>query len=530
MTELYNSVVGHFVEDDERIFINRFKSYVNELISGKIILIDFDEVYEYIGFSTKGNAKRLLIKNFEEKKDYHISNDLSSTGRPNENIMMTSDTFKMMCMLADTDQGRKVRSYYVKLEKCVMDYIIAQNDVLRDMITKTKKKPKKVYELGPSVYIWRELDKHKVGSSGNMNSRADTYKSHSRVGEIVFVKRCVSEAVLESCVHHILRDFVYESDDDWFVNIPQSVIERVIIETCEYIDNNPIITEYKKQISENTNAYALEVSNSSSIVIENNEPSQALEIPAVVNNVVTIPPKNDFPLQQNLQPDFTKFIEECFEIETEHKTHWIDIRARYRLWSRSTAEIAPILEKYLKDRGFIETFIFDPETKINAIAYKGLKMIPLPSIKLSENPSDIEKFIYENCVVNVTGRASCKDLGEAFVAWKNDPSYTKIQAKDKKALNSFCNQHFLASTVHTGERIRFGFYGLSLKGKESAGRKSKPGNRKIIEQVDANTNQVVNTYDSITHAANALGITISAVSLMISGKKNRGGYLFRIKS
>jgi hypothetical protein len=95
-------------------------------------------------------------------------------------------------------------------------------------------------------------------------------------------------------------------------------------------------------------------------------------------------------------------------------------------------------------------------------------------------------------------------------------------------LNAYCNERFLASTVHTGERIRFGFYGVSLKGQENVGKKSKKGNRKLVEMIDG-ANNVVKTFESITHAANEIGVTISAISLAISSKKSRNGFFFRVK-
>jgi len=94
-------------------------------------------------------------------------------------------------------------------------------------------------------------------------------------------------------------------------------------------------------------------------------------------------------------------------------------------------------------------------------------------------------------------------------------------------LNEYCNKEFLASTVHTGERIRFGFYGLSIRGNEFVGQKYKPGNRKMIEKYDPETLEVLKTYGSITEAAIDINVSVAAVSMSISRDRILRGFRFR---
>lgn len=91
-------------------------------------------MYDFIGFTRKDTAKTLLTSKFTENLDYIIerifpaeTGKIHGRGRPNEKIMMTSDTFKSMCMLASTENGKETRKYYIKLENCVFDYIQNEN-------------------------------------------------------------------------------------------------------------------------------------------------------------------------------------------------------------------------------------------------------------------------------------------------------------------------------------------------------------------------------------------------------------------
>lgn len=69
-------------------------------------IIDFDLVWELVGYSKKGNAKRKLLQDFTEGIDYEIKliqkNKLRNKGHtgglPVEKIMLTSTTMKKFCV------------------------------------------------------------------------------------------------------------------------------------------------------------------------------------------------------------------------------------------------------------------------------------------------------------------------------------------------------------------------------------------------------------------------------------------------
>jgi len=241
-----------------------------------------------------------------------------------------------------------------------------------------------------------------------------------------------------------------------------------------------------------------------------------------------IPEKELFHTDKN----FDKFVQECFTISKDKTASIIEITARYRLWSRSKNEFKDYLVEYLKTKEFKEVYTYDPITKCNLTSFLGLEIIQLKPFILTNESSEVEKFLFENCVNSITGRISSKELFETYFNWKNknDPSYTKLTNDDKKEVNSYLNKNYFGSTVYTGERIRFGFYGLCLKNKEaeSVGTKQKPKNRKIIQQLNMN-NEVVHEYVSITQAAHENKVSISRMSVIISNSQIHKGFTFKIK-
>lgn len=80
--------------------------------------IDFDDVWQWTGYSEKGKAKRaLLTAGFVENVDFLPILAKSSGGRPAEKIYLTIDCFKMFCMMAGTSKGHEVRLYFLECEK-----------------------------------------------------------------------------------------------------------------------------------------------------------------------------------------------------------------------------------------------------------------------------------------------------------------------------------------------------------------------------------------------------------------------------
>jgi phage anti-repressor protein len=102
--------------------------------------VDFDEAWQWVGYSRKSDALEMLRAHFIEDTDF-IHNERKSkrhnlilrnkaenqvgihggkragSGRPVEKYGLTTDCFKAFCMMAGTQTGKEVRRYYLDLEK-----------------------------------------------------------------------------------------------------------------------------------------------------------------------------------------------------------------------------------------------------------------------------------------------------------------------------------------------------------------------------------------------------------------------------
>uniref|UniRef100_A0A6C0KUI2 MSV199 domain-containing protein n=1 Tax=viral metagenome TaxID=1070528 RepID=A0A6C0KUI2_9ZZZZ len=570
--DIYAKLCEEFTTEEQKIFLSNFRCYLN-YDQEKDYVINFEDAVKHMGFTRKDHAKRLLSKHCFENIDYKIlKKNLPPSGEKNlprsgeqdsvtetrnknfllspeeknlspseeqdsqtneiiinsqhgnkETIMMTPNTFKDFCMKANTENAKRIRKYYIKMESIMFKHL---NEILLETQNKLKtandkikllenKRPRNRHELGHVVYIVKDFTQenvYKVGSTENLNTREYAYHSHNSSRNncrIIYTKRCKDKNVLEKTVHFKLRDYIHDNRHDWFKTDFEK-IRKIIDKSQIHLDDE----EMPFTIDEN--AFNTNIEETHSSTESENEESIIPETHNITN-----------PL------DFERFIEECCIIEDKDVcTSWIDINSKYRLWARATRNnYKEQLSAYLYNKGFSKGLMYDPDTKCNSQAFYGISIIPVEPIKLSENPTEIERFIFNNFKAIVTGRVSKKDIFAKYIELKNkdDPLYTKILHKDKKVINSYFEKHFLGTEIHDGQRIRFGFYGVSLIGtaSEAIGKRINMGNRNKIEQISNETGEVIKIFDSMTEACAILGLTINKLSTCCTHKKEYNGFLFR---
>ena len=82
--------------------------------------VDFDLLWQGLGYSTKGNALRKLEQaEMLEGQDFGIiiRNDKNSAGAPTKHYYLSVDAAKALCMMAPTATGKQVRTYFIECER-----------------------------------------------------------------------------------------------------------------------------------------------------------------------------------------------------------------------------------------------------------------------------------------------------------------------------------------------------------------------------------------------------------------------------
>jgi hypothetical protein len=139
----------NFNDNQQQLFVASFYCFLNYDKKNDFV-IDFDNVWKWLGFTRKDNSKRLLEKFFTEDIDYKIvflrTEENLLGGRPRENIMLNINTFKKFCLKAGTKKADEVHDYYIKLEELLQETIDEETNELRLQLTNKEEEKLKIEE------------------------------------------------------------------------------------------------------------------------------------------------------------------------------------------------------------------------------------------------------------------------------------------------------------------------------------------------------------------------------------------------
>lgn len=174
-----------FTETQQQLFLGSFYCYLN-YNSKTDFVINFDDVWNWLGFSRKDHAKRLLIKLFIKDIDYKIETiklhastggathqTIKDNGGLNkEFITMTINTFKKLCLKANTKKADEIHEYFIKLEEVLQEILNEESSELKDQL---QLKDTLLLESDHKCKIQREIGLIKAFSKKNCVYLAETY-------------------------------------------------------------------------------------------------------------------------------------------------------------------------------------------------------------------------------------------------------------------------------------------------------------------------------------------------------------------
>ena len=185
---LLNKVKNTFNESQQQLFIASFYSYLNYHKTDDYI-IDLDNIWKWLGFNRKLNAKSCLEKNFILNKDYKnsicnlakqqnfataaaVAKTTGSGGHNIEKFYLNIKTFKSLCLKAQTKKADEIHEYYIKLEELIQDVLEEEaNDIKNKLLIKEELITQKENELNEK--------ENEISQKDNIikNANQDKYKT-----------------------------------------------------------------------------------------------------------------------------------------------------------------------------------------------------------------------------------------------------------------------------------------------------------------------------------------------------------------
>lgn len=168
--KLLDKIKAAFSDVEQQLFIGSFYCYLN-YDTKKDFVVDLDNVWKWIGFSTKQNAKFVIERHFIRNIDYNEtilddnrslmrSHKRSEKGGQNiKKIMMTIKCFKSLCLKAQTKKASEIHEYYLKMEEVLHEVIEEEGTELKQKMEEQKYLlDQKIQELKQTP----ELERHKL--------------------------------------------------------------------------------------------------------------------------------------------------------------------------------------------------------------------------------------------------------------------------------------------------------------------------------------------------------------------------------
>ena len=524
--------------------------------------INLDHVYKQMGFANKGNAMKTIKSNFTKDEDYKIllvpTEKQVHGGHNHETVMLNIDTYKTLCMLVKTPQGKEIRKYYVKLENIYNSIIkkeIKQNQLLLENKTKeitqnqlllenktneikkcrvdlelvefnleTKKhkinlltRKTNKHENGQSVYIFHstinEDDKvvnlYKLGRTKNANNRDSIHKTSSYKGLLLQVC-CVDSVLLERNVHFLLNKYRKTNIREWF--------------DCSFDIMKNAINYAKLVLEKEIDFENFDINSIKIPIIDNN---------LIKDNIQDIDidiPKDIFTKLNHLQTDideFDIFINEYCEFNKDVSMSYTTLKDQYKIWSKTAnhSQTKKLID-YVKTKyvSFMKKCNPLVSTSKMTLHFRCLKfkdvVYNFTDTTTNHNNLIIENFLFEKCQRAPGFRVTMQDLYKEFEQWFPNEFTFIVKEKIKVYMDIlFVRSRSGDESNNTDNRLS-GWAGLALKTNEIPEpiKKYKPKNAKVILQKNL-SNDVIKSFDSVSDLSYFLQKSRTVTSNIVNSHK-----------
>ena len=279
-SRLLNKIKDNFAAGEHQLFVTSFYCFLN-YDTKKDFIIDLDNVWKWLGFTRKDSSKKLLEKHFIQNIDYIIKKistevemskaapPIGGAGLNKEQIMLSVNTFKKLCLKSNTKKADEIHDYYIKLEELLQETLNEQTEELRfqleekeetiqNLNKKTESLSKHVvrrfnhkYNTGNCLYIISSTeikDKVKIGITTNINYRiSDLSTGSPYYFEVIEIFYNEFNALLEKSIKEIFAKYRISVNCEWY---EISIIEKIKEFVKEQIE---LYEKYK----DNSNIYVI---------------------------------------------------------------------------------------------------------------------------------------------------------------------------------------------------------------------------------------------------------------------------------
>ena len=218
-------------------FIKQFSNVSNKFIDDFFGIYDEDNIQnidtdfiinlEFVSKwlkSDKSDLKKTLIRTYVENIDYiiNVPKKQNTNGKKREDIMLTPECFKKICLLTRSKNGEKVREYYISMEEVLSKYKdhIIKNVYKKMDALKENQKPKVDVKKG-LIYVLKtdknRDDVFKIGKTKKFKRRLTEHNTtHEDNIFVAYIYEADNIDQLETCIKNALKTKQYRRQKEIF--------------------------------------------------------------------------------------------------------------------------------------------------------------------------------------------------------------------------------------------------------------------------------------------------------------------------
>ena len=531
--KLLVKIKNNFTDFEQQVFLSSFYCYLNYHPINDFV-IDLDNVWKWLGFSQKVNAKTLLEKQFTINKDYIVplllqQKKLPHTkgGQNKETIMLNINTFKKFCLKAGTKKADEIHEYYIKMEGLIQEVINEdcvelkkqledQKQQLEDQkqnIGKEKEelKEKTLLEQFPlntqCIYIGLINNKTlgipgnkmynetviKFGQSNNLQERVKTHKktydnfrlySAFKVKNKIEIENCIKKHVtlkerlrIISIDDITYREIIALDDNEFVIENVEQIIKEIIKENEYNIENYNLLLKKNEELQ--NEIYRLnDVINEKNKFIEKG------------NNKIQ---KIEYDITDDIKHKIASNYAICkygyylyaFQYEPMRFVCSITRQKDYELL------INNLKTQYANGEIVYQTKCSYPLTEKNMTFILKENCVSLGQNKFESSVEDIEKILNVSVKMEELLINKSKDIDTLYAILSTNTKLTIMDERDPEV---------------------------------PIIRKSK----RSIDQINKDTGEIIKTYESIEAAGRSIGLTTgTAIGIALREKRLCKGFLWR---
>ena len=587
--KLLNKIKENFTGFEQQLFVSSFYCYLN-YDKNIDFVVDFDNIWKWLGFQQKHNAKVVLERNFKIDIDYKSAHAIAGAlleqpkingGQNKQTIMLTIKCFKSLCLKAQTKKASEIHEYYMKMEEVMHQIVEEETDELRlqleqkeniiiekdNTIQNTKKEKQRAVEQATIVQFPLNTECIYFGTINNTNEASEKLIKFGHTNDLatrVLDHRKKYDNFILVAAFRVQNKVEIENLIKTYPKIKRQIRSIEVngknkTEIVAYDSTNFTIEKFSKHIKDIIHSKTYSIDNFNKLMQrndelenENRDLKENMEKDKTIINKLTLEIngmreiienqktsiasasmetqsvyQNALLPEDELTQKFNEFIEQMCIVRSDVEESSVDMEGQYRIWCKTKPKKEIFHAlKHYLDTRFKAARISKQEKDQVVHGYIGVKLKSI-EYKKKYAANDVETCLFQVCRFSSSGKILNSVLLQEYQRWKKSLN-KEVSDNDMKDLKDYLNscEYALKAVVWTDQGSNEGYYGLSLKSSEHKHKKTSSTGKKV-EKREVGTNQVLSTWETIAKAAQYESVCASKMSLSIKNKVvYKGSYYY----